>query len=139
MNRANQVKKKLKTFKKKLKQYPRRKLILILAGIFFILFLVFLIWLFKDVPNPTSLTKSPAPVSTKILDRNGKLLYEVYTEQKRDPVAIDTLPEYVKQATISIEDKNFYRHLGLDFGGILRAAFNTLTGRRLEGGSTITV
>jgi len=48
------------------------------------------------------------------------------------------LPEYVKEATISIEDKNFYTHHGFDTGGILRAAWKTVTGQRLEGGSTIT-
>ncbi len=94
--------------------------------------------LFKDIPSPQKLTKSPAPISTQILDRNGELLYEIYTDQKRTPISIDSLPEYVKQATISIEDQNFYQHYGLDIKGILRALFKTLTGQRLEGGSTIT-
>ncbi len=116
----------------------RRKLLLGLVS-FGLIFLVFYtVFLFKDIPNPVSLTKGPGAISTQILDRNGKLLYEVYREQNRNPIKIADLPDYVKQATISIEDKNFYRHFGLDFLGIARAAFNTLTGRRLEGGSTIT-
>ncbi|OGD71285.1 hypothetical protein A3A84_00545 [Candidatus Collierbacteria bacterium RIFCSPLOWO2_01_FULL_50_23] len=94
--------------------------------------------LFKDIPNPSKLTKNPAPISTQLLDRNGKLLYEVYSTQNRNPIKIADVPLSVKQATISIEDKNFYKHRGLDFVGILRAAFNTLSGKRLEGGSTIT-
>src|SRR3990167_5079429 len=109
---------------------------LITFGLIFLVF--YTLFLFKDIPNPTSLTKGPGAISTQILDRNGKLLYEVYREQNRNPIKIADLPDYVKQATISIEDKNFYRHFGLDFLGIARAAFNTLTGRRLEGGSTIT-
>lgn len=103
-----------------------------------LIFLGVLVYLFKDVPNPQKLTKSPAPVSTQILDRNGALLYEVYSDQNRTPIPLDDIPSYVRQATISIEDKNFYHHSGLDTRGILRATFKTLTGQRLEGGSTIT-
>ena len=108
-----------------------------------LIFLSFLAFLFivlisKDLPGPKNLTKQPAPVSTQILDRNGKLLYEVYSDQNRTPINLDDLPDHVKWATISIEDKNFYHHFGLDLTGILRASFKTLTGRRLEGGSTIT-
>lgn len=116
----------------------RVKIISAIAGFAVIFLFLYTIFLFKDVPNPTKLTKSPAPISTKILDRNGKLLYEVFSEQNRTPIKIGELPEHVKQATVSIEDKNFYRHFGLDFVGIARAAINTLTGRRLEGGSTLT-
>lgn len=101
-----------------------------------LLSLLFII--FKDVPNPSKLTKNPAPVSTQIFDRNGKLLYEVYSNYHRTPIAFKDIPPYVKQATIAIEDKNFYRHFGLDFLGIARAALNSLTGKRLEGGSTLT-
>lgn len=128
-----------KTFQKTTKSISfRKKLVLGLfsLGILFLIF--YTVFLFKDIPNPTKLTKGPGAISTQILDRNGKLLYEVYREQNRNPIKINELPEYVKQSAISIEDKNFYRHFGLDFIGIARAAFNTLTGRRLEGGSTIT-
>lgn len=104
-----------------------------------VLFLIFyVVLLFKDIPNPDKLVKNPAPISTQILDRNGRLLYDVYTDKNRNPIKVSQLPIYVKQATISIEDKNFFKHHGLDFAGITRAAFNTLTGKRLEGGSTIT-
>lgn len=110
------------------------QIILIVAG----LILITLFFLLKDVPNPSKLVKTPAPVSTQILDRNGKLLYEVFSEFRRSPITSQDIPDYVKQATIAIEDKNFYRHHGLDTVAIIRAAFNTLTGKRLEGGSTLT-
>ncbi len=97
-----------------------------------------IIFLLKDVPNPNKLTKKPAPLSTKILDRNQKLLYEVYTDQRRTPISFASIPDHVKTATVAIEDKNFYKHYGLDSLAIARAAFKTLTGQRLEGGSTIT-
>jgi len=93
----------------------------------------------KDVPNPSKLTKTPAPISTQILDRHGKLLYEVYSQYKRTPVSLATIPLTVQQATIAIEDKNFYHHHGIDLTGIVRSAFNALVkGKRLAGGSTIT-
>lgn len=111
------------------------KTILICGGA---LFLVWLFFLLKDVPNPAKLTKKPAPQSTKILDRNHKLLYEVYSDYRRTPVSFENISQNVKNATIAIEDKNFYSHHGLDTTGIIRAAFNTLTGKGLEGGSTIT-
>ena len=136
--RKSQLAKIYQSFLKSTQKHSRLKFLLIILIIPSFLLITFAFLLFKDVPNPTSLTKSPAPVSTKILDRYGELLYEVYTEQKRDPIQISTLPSYVKDATISIEDKNFYHHHGVDITGIIRAAFNTLTGKRLEGGSTIT-
>ena len=99
---------------------------------------IYLFFLLKDIPGPASLTKNPAPISTKILDRNGKLLYEVYTDYRRTPVSSKDINDFAKQATVAIEDKNFYRHHGLDSVAIMRAAFKTVTGQRLEGGSTIT-
>lgn len=111
-------------------------------GLVIILVIAIIIGLFlflKDLPSPTGLGKpSSYPISTKILDRNGELLYEIYDDQNRTPIKLSDLPEYVKEATISIEDKNFYKHHGFDTGGILRAAWKTVTGQRLEGGSTIT-
>ena len=96
-------------------------------------------FILRDLPSPTRLDSPTAyPASTKILDRNGTLLYEIYASQNRTPIKLSDLPPYIAEATISIEDKNFYHHHGFDTGGIIRAAFNTLTGRRLEGGSTIT-
>lgn len=98
----------------------------------------FLLWLFWDLPWPNKLTSHPFPASTLIYDRNGNLLYEIYAEKNRVPVKLSELPPYVKWATIASEDKNFYRHHGFDFGGILRATYNIVFHRTLQGGSTIT-
>ncbi|PIS13828.1 penicillin-binding protein [Candidatus Shapirobacteria bacterium CG09_land_8_20_14_0_10_47_13] len=107
----------------------------ILLAVF--LLLVFLaVWIFKDLPSPTWLSSSPS--SSLIYDRNGKLLYEIYAEKNRTPVSLKDLPEYIKWATIASEDKNFYRHHGFDFGGVLRAAYNIIFHQTLQGGSTIT-
>ncbi|MBI4059171.1 transglycosylase domain-containing protein [Candidatus Microgenomates bacterium] len=78
------------------------------------------------------------PISTKILDRNGQLIYEIFTEKRRTPISLSELPPYVKQATIAIEDKDFYKHFGVDPAGIIRAARNTIFNQKLQGGSTIT-
>ncbi len=92
----------------------------------------------KDLPSPTKLTTRDASLSTKIYDRNDKLLYDIYGEKNRALVNWKELPPYVKDATIAIEDKDFYKHQGFSFTGILRAVFRILTLQGLEGGSTIT-
>lgn len=118
-------------------QYSRRTIILLTFGLIVSLSAIF--FFLKDLPSPTTLNKPNAyPISTKILDRNGELLYEIYDDQNRTPIQLENLPQYLKKATLSIEDKNFYSHHGFDTGGILRAAWKSVTGQRLEGGSTIT-
>lgn len=102
-------------------------------------FLASLLYVLRDLPSPSNLASgNNFAVSTQIFDRNGKLLYEVFGDENRTPIKLKTLPPYVYQAAVSIEDKNFYHHFGFDILGIIRAARNSLTGTRLEGGSTIT-
>ncbi len=77
----------------------------------FVCFILIYFFVFYNIPSPTKLKNYQAvPASTQILDRNGKLLYNLYRNQKRSIVKIETLPKYVLQATIAIEDKNFYHH-----------------------------
>jgi penicillin-binding protein 1C len=92
----------------------------------------------KDLPSPSRLASDQFPVSTKILDRNGQLLYEIYADQNRTPIKLADLPPFVSQATIAIEDQNFYRHRGFDLGGMIRAVINIVFKQNLQGGSTIT-
>jgi len=93
----------------------------------------------KDLPSPTKLGSYDIPISTKIYDRNDKLLFDVFAEQNRTPVPLADIPKYMQQATISIEDKDFYRHGGINpLGGVLRAIIATVTRGNLQGGSTIT-
>lgn len=102
---------------------------LLLIGAFFFL---------RDLPSPTKLKSQSYPVSTKIYDRNGKLLYEIYADRNRTPVALKDLPKYTYQASIAIEDKNFYQHHGFDLLGMVRAVRNTIFKQHLQGASTIT-
>ncbi len=93
----------------------------------------------KELPSPSSIGKINYPLSTHIYDRNNKLLYEIYREQNRTPVALKELPPYIAQATIAIEDKDFYRHQGVAFfSGIIRAIKEMIINKNLQGGSTIT-
>lgn len=98
-----------------------------------------LTYLFWDLPLPTRLTSEKYnPVSTQILDRNEKLIYEIFEEKRRTPVKLEGLPPYIAQATIAIEDKDFYKHLGFSLTGISRAVYKIVTKKDLQGGSTIT-
>jgi len=110
---------------------------LVFLGLIFI-FLSIFFFIFSDLPSPTRLSSWHYPVSTKIFDREGNLLYEIYAQQNRSPISLEELPSFVAEATISSEDKNFYHHHGFSWRGIVRAAFNTLFRRKLQGGSTIT-
>lgn len=107
----------------------------ILAGFFLMFF-----YIFYKLPSPYKLKDFQAtPLSTEILDRNGKILYEIYKNQNRTPVKLKNLPSYIAKATIAIEDKDFYRHGGIDLlGGIFRAVRDTLLTKNVQGGSTIT-
>lgn len=79
------------------------------------------------------------PISTQILDRNGKLLYEVNGEIKRTVIKSEDIPDVMKKATVFAEDRNFYRHFGIDPSGIGRAMVaNFKAGGVVQGGSTIT-
>ncbi len=95
-----------------------------------------LFYLFWGMPLPTQIGQRQA-VSSKILDRNGNLIYEIYADQKRSPIKLNDLPVYVKNATVSIEDKDFYKHSAFSPTGIIRAVFNTIVKRQLQGGSTL--
>jgi len=92
------------------------------------------------LPSPTTLKNYRSiPLSSHIYDRNGKLLYEIYKDQNRTPVSIKNLPKYVYQASVAIEDKDFYKHGGVSIvSGVLRAVKDMVIRRGLQGGSTIT-
>jgi penicillin-binding protein 1C len=81
-------------------------------------------YILKDLPSPDKLSTNPFPVSTLILDRHEQLLYEIFADQNRTPVRLNQLPDTIKQATVAIEDKNFYQHHGLSLSGIVRAIYN---------------
>lgn len=112
-------------------------LFLLFVGIFIIVFgLSF--FLLRNLPKPGELITRKQELSTKIYDKRGQLLFKVYRNKNRSLVKLESLPSYVKAATVAIEDRDFYRHPGFSVRGILRALFRNLTRGELTGGSTIT-
>ncbi|MCX6706312.1 MAG: PBP1A family penicillin-binding protein [Candidatus Woesebacteria bacterium] len=90
-----------------------------------------------NLPSPDKVVRHEG-YATQILDRNGETLYNVYVDQRRNPAAFSDMPLYLKQATIAIEDKNFYKHGGFDILGILRGFSRIFTRGSAQGGSTLT-
>ncbi len=96
-----------------------------------------------DLPNYDVLSKYEPPVMTRIHAADGQLIAE-YANERRLYLPIQAVPDQVKAAFISAEDKNFYEHSGLDYYGIIRAAVTNIrnkidgNGGPLVGASTIT-
>ncbi|MEK7634511.1 MAG: transglycosylase domain-containing protein [Patescibacteria group bacterium] len=128
--------------KKGNKKWLKISIVMLLILLGFIVFaLSELAKIAKELPDPKQLLDShQIKQSSKIYDRTGEiLLYEIYNEEKRTIVSFEEMPDYIKKATISIEDKNFYNHIAFDWRAILRAfKTNILEGRVAQGGSTIT-
>jgi 1A family penicillin-binding protein len=100
-----------------------------------ILFLYYM----KDLPDPSKLLDRNVPESTKIFARDGSLLYEIHGEFKRTRVELSDVNDNIRNATVAIEDKDFYKHRGISFKGIARALLRDVTtGDFSQGGSTIT-
>lgn len=122
----------------------KSKKIVFYSKIFFIGLIALVILTFVVVPIFSLTLPSPDKIvrtsgfATQILDRNGQVLYNVYANQDRTPVALSDIPDYLKEATIATEDKNFYKHSGFDILGILRGLSRLITTGRAEGGSTLT-
>jgi hypothetical protein len=112
-------------------------LIVVLFGIF-LTYSTGLVFVAHQLPSPQNLTSSNSPLTTQIFDRNGVLLYRIYDGKNRSLVKIDAIPSDLVNATIAIEDKNFWAHPGVDLYGITRAGLNFFKGGDLQGGSTIT-
>ena len=109
-----------------------------LIGFFVIAFILF-VWFSRDLPTPGKLSASNFPQSTKIFDRNEILLYDIYRDENRTYITLDQIPKNLQQATIAIEDKDFYKNQGFSITGYIRAFRNAiLAGRIAGGGSTLT-
>src|SRR5690242_21215658 len=101
-----------------------------------------LLWHFsKDLPDYSQLQDYEPPIMTRVHAADGSLVAE-YAKERRLYIPIQAVPKLVTNAFIAAEDKNFYEHGGLDFGGILRAAVayvqNFGSNRHPQGASTIT-
>ncbi|MEK7559192.1 MAG: transglycosylase domain-containing protein [Patescibacteria group bacterium] len=105
---------------------------------FVILTIVLFLWYGRDLPTPGKLSDAQLSNSTRIYDRNGKLLYSVFQEENRTYVKLSDIPENLRNATIAIEDKDFYKNQGFSVWGYVRVLRDVVLLRGLTGGSTIT-
>jgi penicillin-binding protein 1A len=98
-------------------------------------------WLFHDMPDASDLADYHPPTATRAYAWDGTLIGE-FSRERRIFVPYDNIPPQLAQAFLAAEDRNFFRHSGLDYTGIIRASIkdvvNIAQGRRLESGSTIT-
>jgi len=109
--------------------------LLLIASGFFALWITTI-----QIPDFKSLAARKVIESTKIYDRTGEvLLYDVHDNIKRNEVDMDNISRYIKNATVAIEDAEFYNHFGIRPLSFIRAVFaNIMTGSLGQGGSTIT-
>jgi penicillin-binding protein 1A len=92
----------------------------------------------RDLPQIRSLEAFEPSATTRIYSADNILLAELFVE-KRDPVPLSVIPEHLKQALIATEDRNFYKHCGVDIKGVFRAVVKDIfAGEFVEGASTIT-
>ena len=89
--------------------------------------------------RPVSSGPQGGPANSFVYAANGSLLGAIPAEKNRQPVALSQISPWMGKATVAIEDKRFYKHGGVDYRGIVRAAVKDLrAGRVVQGGSTIT-
>ncbi len=123
-----------------IKRFAKRHKLLL--GVFLVFFIIFSIatyfFILKDLPLPTKLSSSNTPQATQIFDRDQKLLYAIYSNKNQTFIPLSIIPKHMQEATIAIEDKDFYKHGALDFRGISRAIFSIIIRKELQGGSTLT-
>ena len=121
------------------------KNILITCSIFLIFCLIIVIsilWTYSSkLPDYKFLKNYKPPVSSKLYAGNGELVID-FSSEKRIFIPFNSIPKKVIQSFLAAEDKNFFKHPGVDAKGVLRAVynnfFNIISSKRLEGASTIT-
>jgi 1A family penicillin-binding protein len=119
----------------------KQKILLILAALMLSFSTGIYFWLFTDLPSIDNLQAGLALPSTRIYDRNMRLLYEILPPEggRNTAIHLDEIPDHCINAVIATEDANFYTHPGIDIAGIARALWiNIRGGEVLAGGSTIT-
>ena len=116
------------------------RILLGIAGFLLLSFIILYIYVAKDLPSVVNLDDRKIIQSTQIYDRTGQeLLYEISGNENRTIIPKEQIPDILKQAFISVEDQEFYKHWGVRPTAIARAGFQNITGKGIGGGgSTIT-
>jgi penicillin-binding protein 1A len=101
---------------------------------------IWLVGVYDSAPSLASLRPITKGTVSKVYAADGSLIGVIHSDNIRQPVASDRIPEDLKNATVAIEDRRFYSHGGIDPSAIIRAGWEDLTagGKPVEGGSTIT-
>ncbi len=92
----------------------------------------------NSIPEMGIVSIKPGTYTSIIYDKNGAEVSKLHGDENREYVTLDQIPKNMQQAVIAIEDERFYEHNGVDIQGFARAAYSTLTGKQMQGGSTIT-
>ncbi|MFA5935201.1 MAG: PBP1A family penicillin-binding protein [Candidatus Paceibacterota bacterium] len=118
-----------------------KKILLTCCALGFVALGIVALWIstFK-MPDLQSFEERKVSQSTKIYDRTGKiLLYDIHENTRRTQVSYENISRHIKNATVAIEDAEFYQHGGIKFTSIIRAVLaNLVSGQYSQGGSTIT-
>lgn len=141
--------KKVKTQKKPVFKFSFRRpstKVTIFALLLLCWFYYFYVQIFVGLPSPYKLTQRTQKLTTQILDQNGQLLFKIYQDENRTPISLQSLPPYVKEAFLAIEDNGFYKHTGFSATSLIRATLHNINLKckvanvkcSIEGGSTIT-
>ena len=99
---------------------------------------VFMRYIFSGVPPVYEMEEYTPSLTSKVFDRNGKLIHE-FSIEKRSIVPLDEIPVDLQNGVVAMEDRDFFKHAGFSVRGIFRALWNdVITGRAKQGGSTLT-
>lgn len=128
---------------KKIKSVRKRNIFLGIFAVGMLFVSGGLVWASTlSIPDIAAFTTRKVAESTKIYDRTGKVtLYDVHGEYRRTVIDGDQMSQHIRNATISIEDEEFYTHPGIDFSAIVRAVLTNIKNGNIlggQGGSTIT-
>ncbi|MFT4782819.1 MAG: penicillin-binding protein 1A [Paracoccaceae bacterium] len=112
---------------------------LVTTGALFVALMIFAVfWMYgRDLPNHEQLAQYTPPTISRVYSGEGRIIDE-FAQERRLFASAEDIPEMIKQAFISAEDKNFYQHKGYDPVGMVSAAVDAARGGRLRGASTIT-
>ncbi|MCX6754556.1 MAG: PBP1A family penicillin-binding protein [Candidatus Nomurabacteria bacterium] len=127
--------------RKHIKKFNIKNIILVILGIGLLFTGILIAWISTlQLPDFKSFTERKIQSSSKIYDRTGTiLLYDVHENIKRTVIPYEQMGVNILNATVAIEDSEFYQHNGIRISSIIRATIWTkLTGKKVQGGSTIT-
>lgn len=139
--KINKIKKRYSwpNLKKKLFSKETLRALLVMAMVFVAMILLVFGWVAKDLPSPDKVNDRLIAESTVIYAANNEPIWEIHGEKNRTLVSFEEMPDYLKIATVAIEDKDFYFHNGFNVKRTVKALLENYRAKeKVQGGSTIT-